>query len=207
RVKSRGNAAWSASHTHDARMGDSEIWILNTTAIPQADRVERALEYAVLTWHDELSLRDLLFQGRDALYYRSAAQLLGLVDGRGQPTELVAKFCDADGDPLELLRECFEHSAVGLGWARWAQTPLWRVDEESAEKFLAATTELSEATRARRAKSLRAWLASLRPEAVEETPTIELLRGRLLSRAIHSFDLSNRCFNVFRREQITTVRE
>lgn len=180
---------------------------LNSAAIPQADRVERALEYAVLTWHRQLALRDLLFHGRDALYYRSAAQVLGLVDAWGQPSERVAEFCGGEQDPIELLRGCFHDCPVGLAWAQWAHAPLWQVDPDSAEEFLAATTNLSQSTVARRAKSLRAWLDVLRPELVEDEPPIEELRGQLLDRPVHSFDLSNRTFNVFRRERITLVRQ
>ncbi len=180
---------------------------LNSAAIPQADRVERALEYAVLTWHRELALRDLLFHGRDALYYRSAAQALGLVDAWGQPSERMAEFCGGEQDPIELLRGCFHECTVGQAWAQWARASLWQVDADSAEEFLAATTNLSHSTVARRAKSLRAWLEALRPEQVEDAPPIERLRGQLLNCPVHRFDLSNRTFNVFRRERITVVRE
>lgn len=183
----------------------SEQQTLSSAMIPQADRVERALEYAVLCHHRQLALRDLLFEGRDALYYRSAARILGLVDGWGQATSVVEALASEDADPLELLREGFEHSEVGRAWARWGHQTLWQLDPRSAAAFLVESSELAPSTRGRRAKSLAAWHESLRPDEVG--PSIEVLRGALLVRPIMSFPWSVRLGNVFHREGFSQLRD
>lgn len=188
-------------------MSDEQFWDLSSASIPQADRVERVLEYALLTRYRELALRDLLFSGRDALYYRSAAQVLGLLDDWGQPTELIAQLRSGEYEPLKLLRACFEASEVGRAWARWAHCTVWRVDADSAEAFLGETTQLAESTRTRRAKTLRTWLDSLRPELIEEVDSVEVLRGKLLRRPVYHLDLSIRCLNVFRRERLDRIAD
>lgn len=137
---------------------------LPSSAIPQADRVERVLEYAVLLHHQHHALRELLYRGRDALYYRSGARILGLVDADGEPSMRTTDFAEHGEEPLELLRECFVRSAVGQAWARWAKTSLWSVDPDTAEAFLEDMAELAPATAQRRAKTLRTWLEELAPE-------------------------------------------
>ncbi|NVB39414.1 hypothetical protein G6O69_16345 [Pseudenhygromyxa sp. WMMC2535] len=178
---------------------------LQPSAVPQADRVERALEYAVLQHFQQEPLQELLFSGRDALYYRTAARLLELIDTSGQPTQQLVDFVESSGDPQAFLRDCFSRSEVGVTWARWAKTSLWRIDPSSAEAFLDALTQLAPATRLRRAKTLRSWLEALAPEDAGSTP--EELRGLLLSRPLAHFHLSARTTNVFHRERLEYVHQ
>ena len=139
------------------------------------------------------------------MYYRSAAQILQLIDGSGQPSARLVEFIATRDDPLELLRDSFERSAVGQGWARWSKTSLWSVDPDSAERFLADASELAPATAARRAKTLRTWLEELAPE--HAGPTLEQLRGELLARPLSHFHFSVRTTNVFRREGFEHVHQ
>lgn len=179
--------------------------LLPSSAVPQADRVERALEYALLLHYRQFALRDLLFRGRDAMHYRSAAQILGLIDAASQPTASVLDFVEASDEPLVLLRDSFERSAIGQAWARWSQTSLWSVEPASAAAFLANATELAPVTVARRAKTLRMWLKELLPK--HSGPTIEELRGELLAQPLSNFYFSMRTTNVFRREGIEYVHQ
>ncbi|WP_219906740.1 DNA-directed RNA polymerase subunit alpha C-terminal domain-containing protein, partial [Enhygromyxa salina] len=178
---------------------------LPSSAVPQADRVERALEYAVLLHYRQFALRDLIYRGRDAMYYRCAAQILGLIDAAGQPSASVIEFVETGADPLELLRGGFERSAIGQGWARWSKTSLWGVDPASAEAFLVDATDLAPATTERRAKTLRTWLEQLAPE--DRGPSVEQLRGQLLARPLSRFHFSARTTNVFRREGFEYVHQ
>ncbi|PRP95253.1 DNA-directed RNA polymerase subunit alpha C-terminal domain-containing protein [Enhygromyxa salina] len=178
---------------------------LPSSAIPQADCIERALEYAVLLHYRQFALRDLVYRGRDAMYYRAAAQLLGLTDASGQPTATVVEFVHGGVDPLELLRASFERSAVGLAWARFGKGGLWSLDPDSAEAFLATATELAPATAERRAKTLRTWWHELAPE--HSGPSVEQLRAELLARPLSSFHLSARTTNVFRRAGFELVHQ
>lgn len=152
---------------------------LSSSSVPQTDRIERVLEYAVLSHHQHHALRELLYRGRDALYYRSAARILGLMDASGQPTERAVAFSESGEELLELLRQCLEESAVCRAWAQWAAAPsLWTVDAETAPAFLSEAAKLSPATIQRRAKTLQAWFNELRPEdfGVSALPNLEVER-------------------------------
>lgn len=168
------------------------------SAVPQAERVERALEYALLLHYEQFTLCELIFRGSEAADYRSAAQILGLIDAADQPTPRVTEFIEASDEPLELLRDSFERSVVGQAWAQWSKTSLWSVAPASAEAFLVNVTALNGATIERRAKTLRTWLEDLAPE--DRGSTVEQLRGALLARPLSDFTFSVRTTNVFRRE-------
>jgi uncharacterized protein (TIGR02677 family) len=109
---------------------------------------------------------------RDRHFYTAAVRLLGALDEGGRP---VLEGLARPGEEREALARALEGSRLGKAWVAWAgAAALGEVDPGSARAFLAACSDLSPSTAARRAGTLRRWLSwCLEPTSAADgsTPT------------------------------------
>ena len=134
---------------------------LRSSLIPQANSLERLVELARhIAAHGATSLPDSFRDSRDLAYYRSALRLLGWVDDQGIPMPTVHVLPD---DPTELrlvVLQVLEASLLGQAWrAHIGLSSLVDAAPDDVEPMLAAVSTLAPSTRARRASTLRQWLA------------------------------------------------
>ncbi len=129
--------------------------------VPQADNLERVfhmVEMAVM--HKPFDAEILGITPRQVLYYRRAAQILGLLTESDEVTaagRLIARLSPEDRLRASVVH--FESSRCGDAWIQWSQgRTLLDVDPDSAYKFLRECVPgLSENTAARRVKTLNSW--------------------------------------------------
>ena len=137
--------------------------------IPQADSLERVLDFASLLIQYPSSLptvrqKFLEISGitnRHFSYYRRSVEILGLADSRGRPTTAcsVLKRLPKEAK-MRFLAHQFISSNVGAAWFNWQNAnDLSDIHPERAAEFLIEVSpSLSEATAKRRARTLESWL-------------------------------------------------
>ncbi|MDY7014969.1 MAG: hypothetical protein SVX43_15520, partial [Cyanobacteriota bacterium] len=138
--------------------------------IPQADSLERVLEFAELLIQYPSSPSTVRQQfseiagivDRQVSYYRRAAEILGLVDDRQRPTTACYGLCrlQRPEQKMRFLAHQFISSNVGVAWFNWQNAnDLSQLQPETAVEFLRAVCpSLSETTIQRRAYTLKSWL-------------------------------------------------
>lgn len=138
---------------------------IDGTRVPQANRIDKLLDRvrAACAGDEGWPAHD----ARDTAYYTQACHLLGLLDDQGQPTAAGHALNTLNGDSaLAALALHVEASEVGAAWLSYCGARgLRELDESSALPFLLARSNLSPSTAARRAATLRQWLAALQAHA------------------------------------------
>ncbi len=138
--------------------------------VPQADKLERILDFASLliqypsslpTFQQEfLKISDIT--ERQYQYYRRAVEILGLVDERGRPTNAcsVLNRLSSREAKMRFLAHQFISSDIGLAWLNWQNaSDLSEIEIEKANQFLTEVSpSLSASTINRRVRTLRSWL-------------------------------------------------
>jgi len=129
--------------------------------VPQASDPRRLIGLARhLATHGADSLPEDFRDARDLAYYRSALRILGWVDRGDVPTPAASALPSEEGRLRAAFLAALEGSALGQAWlAHTGATTLAAADAGGIEEMLEATSELSASTRARRASTLRRWLA------------------------------------------------
>ena len=137
--------------------------------VPQADSLERVLDFASLLIQYPSSLstvrqKFLEIEGitdRQFSYYRRAAEILGLADGRGRPTTACSVLNRLSIQAkMRCLAYQFISSNVGSAWFNWQNAnDLSEIQSKTAAEFLIEVCpSLSETTVKRRAHTLESWL-------------------------------------------------
>ncbi|MDB9478225.1 hypothetical protein PN463_06300 [Dolichospermum circinale CS-537/03] len=137
--------------------------------IPQADNLERVLDFAYLLtqYPSSPSILRQKFLEIDALherqywYYLKAVEILGLANERQEPTASCYILHRLQNEAKKrFLAYQFISSKVGSAWFNWQNAnDLSDIQPESATQFLLEVCpKLSETTVKRRAKTLKSWL-------------------------------------------------
>ncbi|MGB3422724.1 MAG: hypothetical protein WBA52_20285 [Dolichospermum sp.] len=137
--------------------------------IPQADNLERVLDFAYLLtqYPSSPSILRQKFLEIDALherqywYYRRAAEILGLANERQEPTASCYILYRLQNEAKKrFLAYQFISSNIGAAWFSWQNAnDLSDIQPESATQFLLEVCpKLSETTVKRRADTLKSWL-------------------------------------------------
>lgn len=137
--------------------------------IPQADKLERVLDFAYLLtqYPSSPSILRQKFLEIDALherqywYYLKAVEILGLANERQEPTASCYILHRLQNEAKKrFLAYQFISSKVGSAWFNWQNAnDLSDIQPESATQFLLEVCpKLSETTVKRRAKTLKSWL-------------------------------------------------
>jgi len=163
----------SSISTEDiAPMEDSEPTriIVLSHDVPQADSLKKVLFFVSLLIQYKSSIeiiREKFLKGsknssRNFSYYQQAAEVLGLIDWRGHPTNasFVLNHLPTKEKKMRLLASQFLSSNVGSSWLKWSNVnDLSDVQSDSAYQFLIEVCpSLSETTAKRRARTLKSWL-------------------------------------------------
>lgn len=137
--------------------------MLATIDIPQADDLDLVYGLtSLLASEQSPNTRRLGLVARQVSYYRHAARILGFLDEGFVVTSVGREIARTDKRTRDRLASIgFRESRVGCAWAEWSGFPVALIDPETAEPFLLAMSQLSESTRLRRVKTLRAWLLRL----------------------------------------------
>lgn len=132
--------------------------------VPQANRPERIIDVLVQL-SDRAPLPSDASALRDHRHYCHAAQLLDfLTDARELTPSAHALLTLPHTARFARLAIAFGESTCGRAWAKWAGVGgLVDTAPDSAEKFLAEASALSDATIKRRAGALRSWHLELLP--------------------------------------------
>ena len=137
--------------------------------IPQADNLERVLDFAplLIQYPSSPSIVRQKFLEIDALherqywYYRRAAEILGLANERQEPTASCYILYRLQNEAKKrFLAYQFISSNIGAAWFSWQNAnDLSDIQPESATQFLLEVCpKLSETTVKRRADTLKSWL-------------------------------------------------
>lgn len=138
--------------------------------VPQADRLERILDFASLLIQYPLSLSTVQqkFLEIDGItkryfsYYRTSSEILGLANKRGQPTTncYILNRLPMKEAKMRFLAYQFISSNVGSTWFKWqnADDPSQIQPDSATEFLLAVCPSLSISTVQRRAHTLETWL-------------------------------------------------
>ena len=139
--------------------------------VPQADRLERVLDFASLLIQYPLSLSTVQqkFLEIDGItkryfsYYRTSSEILGLANKRGQPTTncYTLNRLPKKEAKMKFLAYQFISSNVGSTWFKWQQKaddPSQIQPDSATEFLLAVCPSLSLSTVQRRAHTLETWL-------------------------------------------------
>lgn len=134
--------------------------LLPSHLIPQADDPQRLVALARhVAQHGASSLPDDFKTTRDLAYYRNALRVLGWADEHGIPTEAASGLPAADAEVRAVFLRSLEASELGRRWLHHGSvSTLAEAQPDSIDAFLAAHSDLSTSTRARRAGTLRRWL-------------------------------------------------
>lgn len=139
--------------------------------VPQADRLERILDFASLLIQYPLSLSTVQqkFLEIDGItkryfsYYRTSSEILGLANKRGQPTTncYILNRLPMKEAKMRFLAYQFISSNVGSTWFKWqkADDPSQIQPDSATEFLLAVCPSLSLSTVQRRAHTLETWLS------------------------------------------------
>lgn len=148
-------------------VNDKLFSYLDSTMVPQADRLDSILEYLRIL--DQNGFVDEISFGKDirqVSYYRDACRLLSLVHSYGALTPVGLKVIASDNfdDFLKLIERQFENTECCSIWmAQQSVSSVRDLDEHTAEKFLIDNCKnLSENTSKRRAKTLKSWVRSFK---------------------------------------------
>lgn len=138
--------------------------------IPQADSIEKVLEFAkLLTQYPsspsivrEKFLEITKIAERQFSYYRRAVEILGLADERERPTtacDMLNRLPKPEAK-MRFLAYQFISSNVGSAWFKWQNAnDLSEIQPERAAEFIIEVSpSLSEDTVKRRAQTLQSWL-------------------------------------------------
>ncbi len=182
--------------------------------LPFAESIERVGEYVLLTVLGAVELRDAVFPSESRPDHEGAAQLLGLLDGSGEPTASGRQLLHEASAVLARLADAFRRSRVAIEWATWAGCELEEVDERSAAAFLASRATPFEGA-ARAARALEAWLRSTRdsltpaPALLPADPSWSTLQRmfpvELRTRPIAACSPPTRVVTFCEQETITTI--
>ncbi|MFE1746640.1 hypothetical protein [Coleofasciculus sp. H7-2] len=137
--------------------------------VPQADNLERVLDFASLLIQYPSSLPTIRqnfletddITNRSFSYYRRAVEILGLADERGRPTTTCFMLNRLSREAkMRFLAYQFISSNVGAAWFNWQDAHnLSEIRPETAAEFLMEVCpSLSEDTVKRRAQTLKSWL-------------------------------------------------
>lgn len=145
----------------DARTSSSREILLSlaSTDIPQANDPERVVRLARhLTSAAGNVLPAEFAHPRDRHFYLGALRALRALDGDERATAQLSALA-ATADPKASFGAVFALSPVGCAWLAWAGcTGVDGLDPATAATFLAACSDLSPSTAARRASTLRRWV-------------------------------------------------
>ncbi|MBK6809966.1 MAG: hypothetical protein IPG81_13900 [Sandaracinaceae bacterium] len=153
---------------------------IDGTRVPQANRIDKLVDRVRAACAGEEGWPG--HDARDTAYYTHACGLLGLLTDDGQPTDAGRALNALTGDAaLRALAARVEASEVGAAWLGYCGARgLQELDESSALPFLLTRSSLSPSTAARRAATLRQWLAALRAHA-PQVPNARPLPGHALA--------------------------
>ncbi|MFN5894384.1 MAG: hypothetical protein ACK45Z_17410, partial [Dolichospermum sp.] len=137
--------------------------------IPQADKLERILDFAslLIQYPSSPSIVRQKFLDIDGIterqffYYLRAVEILGLANERQEPTASCYILHRLQNEAKKrFLAYQFISSKVGSAWFNWQNAnDLSDIQPESATQFLLEVCpKLSETTVKRRAKTLKSWL-------------------------------------------------
>ena len=137
--------------------------------VPQANTVRQVfqavdamLAHGVVT-HEDI---DEINSKRQVNYYKHGARVLGFFDEDNQPTGRARSLIGRSHDErLAITAVYFEDSPIGRAWRTWAGADhLYDIDPNTAQTFLEGCVhDLTNTTPGRRASTLRAWFAELKP--------------------------------------------
>src|SRR5689334_22983606 len=121
---------------------------LETSKVPQADNPDLLLRLLAISAGGEPAAETLGVHQRQVDYYAQAARLLGFLSGKGRLLSAGRALLALDpSDRLSRLAIAFVATECARAWAAWNRAPtVLEVPADTAEEFLAATTELSEET-------------------------------------------------------------
>lgn len=164
--------------------------------VPKANRPERIIDVLVQL-RDRAPLPSDASALRDHRYYCHAAKLLNLLtDTRELTPSAHALLTLPQTTRFARLAIAFGESTCGRAWAKWAGVDgLVDTAPDSAEKFLAEASALSDAMIKRRAGALRSWHSELlphHPTCRSLSPESPILSNRPLRRPTCSPDPSQR---------------
>lgn len=117
-------------------------------------------------WNNGFLIKeDVKLSDRHALYYTDAAKILGFISESGSVTSIGQQLVLSSNDKkLSITAQCFENSRCGWAWVKWSNVDnITQINPDSANKFLdECALTLSEATKYRRARTLRTWCKALK---------------------------------------------
>lgn len=148
------------------RVHDAATRVLDSGAIPQADRLDRVLRLVELVAEGvEITSETLEVVHRQVNYYKQACRILRLLDNDNLITpagEQLIAFRALQAQ-LALLAVQFETSECGWRWIVWSKgSSLLDVKANTGAEFLSsAAPSLSPSTTLRRARTLEAWRIAL----------------------------------------------
>lgn len=138
---------------------------LTSKQVPQADSLNTVFEMVDNIWQDGFIDRTRFkLDDRHILYYSEAAKILGFLNDTGSVTSLGQQLILAPEEAkLTIAAKCFENSHCGWAWITWSEVENFKeLKPETAQKFLEeCSSNLSESTRGRRARTLRSWCKTL----------------------------------------------